>query len=564
MNPHLDELHQRLDQKFGAQAVSLKTSDWIKKFTTLKERPFSFARYPFQVDIANDFHKNMVVTKCSQVGLTEIQIRKWFSFLARNTGVSSIYTMPSEKMYKQVSSSRMRPIIDNDAVFNPPGSSSWSRKMELYQIGQSFGYVTGNTEGEATSIPADYLIHDELDLSDQTMISLFQSRLQNSDWQLTQSFSTPTYIGYGADAGYKISDQMHYMCKCDSCNHWNIPDFTPNFVRIDGLSSDINDLTEIDQEMIDTRLDLYSPDTYVMCEKCTRPLDLISPDREWVAAHPGRLVRGYEVGPFATNRRPIHQIVEALIKMRQENMRGWYNTILGKAFNDSNARLTEEDIRAIMEGNSFGHDKRLPVIVGIDVGLMCHLTISTPTVPKITFEWRQIPADNLLEEVQKINDEYNIIAGGIDRYPYTPLSNSIRDATNGVIMPIEYKGKNPLNLKTDEFDNPDYLQANRTTAIDKVATSVRNRTHRFMNYGSHEATIITHMGDMIRVEREEDDAVWNKLTGEDHFFHSLVFGSIGARHHEVENMSGSGVGAMFGLSTANMASTSSKLGHKKK
>ncbi|WP_204307082.1 hypothetical protein, partial [Klebsiella aerogenes] len=70
-----------------------------------------------------------------------------------------------------------------------------------------FGYITGTTEGEATSISADILMEDEVDLADQSMRSLFQSRLQGSLWKITQRFSTPTYLGYGIDAAYQASDK---------------------------------------------------------------------------------------------------------------------------------------------------------------------------------------------------------------------------------------------------------------------------------------------------------------------------------------------------------------------
>src|SRR3546814_17176768 len=95
-------------------------------------------------------------------------------------------------MFKKIYSSRMKPILETDSIFNPPGEKP-VRSSSLIQIRDSFGYIVGNTEGEATSIDADFLIHDELDLSDETMIALFQSRMQNSDMKSTQSFSTPSF-----------------------------------------------------------------------------------------------------------------------------------------------------------------------------------------------------------------------------------------------------------------------------------------------------------------------------------------------------------------------------------
>src|SRR3546814_1042079 len=69
-------------------------------------------------------------------------------------------------MFKKIYSSRMKPILETDSIFNPPGEKP-VRSSSLIQIRDSFGYIVGNTEGEATSIDADFLIHDELDLSDE-------------------------------------------------------------------------------------------------------------------------------------------------------------------------------------------------------------------------------------------------------------------------------------------------------------------------------------------------------------------------------------------------------------
>src|SRR3546814_7837293 len=90
-------------------------------------------------------------------------------------------------MFKKIYSSRMKPILETDSIFNPSGEKP-VRSSSLIQIRDSFGYIVGNTEGEATSIDADFLLHDELDLSDETMITLFQSRMQNSELKTPQSF----------------------------------------------------------------------------------------------------------------------------------------------------------------------------------------------------------------------------------------------------------------------------------------------------------------------------------------------------------------------------------------
>src|SRR5690606_26000012 len=150
-------------------------------------RKFSFKGYEFQVAIADDMHQDLSVKKCSQVGLTEIQIRKFLAILARNTGSAGIFSMPNGNMLKRTYNARLKPVLEGSAIFHPPGETP-VRRYDQVQIRDSFGYLTGCTDGDATSTSADFLMHDEVDLSPMDVLDLYQSRLQNSDMKITQKF----------------------------------------------------------------------------------------------------------------------------------------------------------------------------------------------------------------------------------------------------------------------------------------------------------------------------------------------------------------------------------------
>jgi len=128
---------------------------WITENTTLNRRPFSYERYPFQEAIADDEHPKLSCEKCSQIGLTEIQIRKFFAMLRRTSGINGIFTLPNDTMFKRIYNGRMKPILEADPIFNPPMAIKPIRNMDMTQIFDSFGYQTGCKEGDATSISAD-------------------------------------------------------------------------------------------------------------------------------------------------------------------------------------------------------------------------------------------------------------------------------------------------------------------------------------------------------------------------------------------------------------------------
>ena len=524
-NGYLKDFRSQVRNRFSEDSVSMSMSDWICANTKLRKKPFSFTGYEFQRAIIDDMHPNLCVIKCSQIGLTEVQLRKFAAFLARNTAVSAIFSLPDDIMFKRVSQTRFAPMVNSEKVFNLGGDKP-VRSMSLYQINQSFGYLTGMKESDATSINSDALFQDEVDLSDQEMLALYQSRLQGSDYRITQGFSTPTFEGFGIDASFKASDQHEYLCRCERCNHHNLPAFTPEFIHIPGLSGDLNDLSEIDAEIAQS-LDLDA--AYVRCERCGSKLNLADPTlRSWVPRHPGRRGRGYRVSPFSTPRLGVDYIVDMLLKYKSKDaLRRWYNTVLGEPFNDSNARLSETDIQACMKGEGKITVDGPPVVVGIDVGITCHIIIMHlgQDVP-VAFEWRQVLADNLLNEVTTILETYNVVGGCMDRNPYTPLANDVRELSNGLIIPVEYAGAPnaaAVQLVKDELDNLSHIRANRTSMIDIVAGAVRKRKVTFVGYGRFEHLITQHMRDMVRIEKEDESATWQKLTGNDHFFHSLAY-----------------------------------------
>jgi hypothetical protein len=202
-NRYLDQLRLHMEERYSVDAETMSNSAWICANTTLRKRPFSFVGYEFQRAIADDMHPDFACEKCSQVGLTEVQIRKSLALLRRNSSLGLIFTLPNEDMYKRVAQTRLLPMVEEDRVFNPPADKKPTRSMSTIQIVDSFMYLLNCTEAAATGTPADILMHDELDISPQDKIGLFQSRLQRSRFKVTQRFSTPTFLDFGIDAHVK-------------------------------------------------------------------------------------------------------------------------------------------------------------------------------------------------------------------------------------------------------------------------------------------------------------------------------------------------------------------------
>jgi hypothetical protein len=536
----LEDFIKKADTRFSVDSSSMSYTDWVCENTTLRSKPYSVEGYEFQREILDDLHPNMDVTKCSQVGMTEAQIRKMLAFLHRNRATSGLMTFPDLKTFTKNSATRIKPIVENEAVFNGPSDKYSIRNQALFQINKSFLHVVQCTESDATSTPADILMNDEVDLSDQATLALFSSRLQNSVFKITQRFSTPSFPSYGIDLGFQSSDQKHYMVRCEACNHWQHPEFTRDFVCIPGLSDNFESFVEIDDKTVDS-LDLTA--SFVQCEKCERPLNLNDPSlRLYVAKFPSRKHhRGYQITPFATSRlSPTYILTQMLSYKKRSNLRGFYNTVLGIPYTDGNIRLEEVTIKACFTGQlsvpDVGSD--MPCCIGIDMGQTCHLVVGTGTSAETLrpFLFEAVPVDRLAQRVTDLTKRYRIVAGCIDRLPYTPDAEKIRDLTKGIIVPAQYVVTKEIALVHNEFDELTHIQLNRTKAIDEVVRVIKNRTLMMSGYGPYETVIIEHLRDMVRDEKPEEPAVWTKLTGQDHFFHALALMVAAPKAKELQRL----------------------------
>lgn len=533
-----NEFLERLKKRIISSRTNETVAEWVCNNTTFGNgKHFSLYRHRFQEDILNDLHPNLTVKKLSQMGVTEISLRKSLWFLTHNPGTSVLYTMPTTDMKKRLSQTRLKPLLDNDFPLKQGESSI--RNTDITQIGNSFLYVSANVEGDATSTPVDFIINDEYDLSNQEFLALVNSRIQHSNFKIKQTFSTPTFDQYAVSLEYSTSDCREYWCCCEHCNHWQIPMFNLENVFIPNLPDSVEDLrTDIDPTLA-VSLDLDN--AYVKCSKCGKRLNLgDDAKREWVAKYPERThSRGYWIRPFSSDLLSIKYLITTMADfMRKDQPRRFANTVLGEEYADKNSRLEIKDIMECMVDARVPEiDKSKPAFVGIDVGIQCFLTISTNDADVVLFE--NIPFDNLLNRLKELNEKYNIVAGAIDRHPQIILSNMVRDWSENRIFPVIYSTGRDVDPHKDLSGNIDYYNINRTNALDTVKELINTHKMKFYGYGNLKSTITEHLRDMYR-----DDGVdgkeprWVKMTGNDHGFHSLGYSFVARKIWNVMNMGG--------------------------
>lgn len=512
---------EALADKIRDSKRASSNAEWICENTTLGGRPFSFKDHEFQIGIVNDTSQNVCIKKLSQVGLSEISIRKTLAFLGRWNGTRCMYSFPNVLLKNHNSKSRIGPIIRETF----PQRAGDVRSTDLYQINSSFLYMASCSEADATSNPVDMLVLDELDLADQEIVVLMNSRTQHSQWKIRETLSTPTFSDFGIDAEFKTSDQRQYVYKCEHCNNVFVPKYDLEHVVFPNMPTDVEDL--VFDVTPDVAAILDYDNAYVRCPKCGKAINPADATRrEWVATYPEKsaLKHGYQILPFSSGLLSLKYLVTTVAEGIAKNQaRRVINTTLGETYNGGDSRLSISEIeKCFVSPKRPEIPKDKPIFFGLDMGMGCHLTIvSADGGDVLLFE--VIPQEDVEERIADLLENYNVVNGMIDRAPFIPTAYKLRDISDGRVFPVVYSENNKRAVPYKEVTGDiAYYQVDRTLALDAVTEAVRSGKIKFYGYGNQHDVIVTHLMDMVRDDSNEK-VRYLKLKGNDHYYHSLGY-----------------------------------------
>ena len=234
--------------KAGAsQATALtEVSRWISENTSIRGRPYSYNDREYQKHILDSDTRESVIIKPSQIGISEVAIRKALGLCGMIRDFTVIYTLPTAKLAMTIMKTRANPVIRESRFLHSMITDADSVDVKGFSNG-SFLYMNGAASTNAPiSIPADALFHDEVDFSDALVMSQYQSRLTNSEYKIKMHLSTPTLPGHGIDAMFANTNRYFNFTKCDHCGHFFIPDYYEH-VRIPGYTGELPDIHKKNQ-----------------------------------------------------------------------------------------------------------------------------------------------------------------------------------------------------------------------------------------------------------------------------------------------------------------------------
>ncbi len=354
---------------------------YIEEKTFLAGDKFSFKDHEFQKDIISDISQEVNVQKCAQVGLSEVMARYALAICRVMPYFSTILTMPGANDSVKFFKTRINAVI-NDSPDLREALDKDIDNTEMKGFGGSILYGRG-TRGStaALSVPADMLIHDELDRSDPHTIQQYVSRVKHSKYKMIRRFGTPTINGLGIALAMTISKRKHHMCRCNHCGERFVPSYHDHVI-IPGWDKPKNEISAHNLGQIKWE------NAYLACPYCGKQPSLLPEHREWVVENPGDSYSavGYFVTPFsAPNVVPISRIV------KESTLFTWpefCNQTLGETSTNEAASLTVDDIKACKYSSGTLETTELHSM-GVDVGHVCYFTIGRRTEGRLLVVYRE-------------------------------------------------------------------------------------------------------------------------------------------------------------------------------
>lgn len=438
-----------------------------------------FDDHRFMIDIYADESKDIVCKKSAQVGFSVMAILKCL-WLLKYAKLNVIYVLPTQNLMKDFVVPKVNPLIYSNPAIK---DSMDSDRENLKSIGGRYLYFKGAaSEREAIAITGDVLVLDEYDrMPDFQIVNTYDSRLQASKNPRRWRFSNPSQIGFGVDALYNDSDQMHWMITCGSCGHRSFIDF------------------ESDQEFQSHYVN--QQDVYYACGKCHKPLeDTDRRNGEWLAKYPSNPRRGYWINqmmaPWVTAKRIMEQKEESSVDF-------FYNFVLGKAYTPSDMVV---DRLAILRANSPSNIPKTHVAIGVDQDAggqyFVAMTVQGVFAHGYVDSW---------DKIEHLKLMYNAIVV-CDPNPYSATPKQMANKYNDWYL-CYFKILDSLSA-VQWKEKEQVVYADRTRAIDIVANEIVAARLLFRERPSELEDIITHWTNIYRTTEEKEDgrvrSVWMK------------------------------------------------------
>jgi hypothetical protein len=398
---------------------------------------FSLEDCRYLEDIMRSGAEEKAIMKGAQARITTIFMLDAIHGLIHNLypqGV--IYYFPTEKAVEGFSKTRFGPLVADNPIIRQHLQNTNS--VSIKKVGKTFLSLLGakatqslqGSKKDGTSVrstPADYVIRDERDLFDESMVRMTKDRLQNSKIGKEVDLGTPTIPDFGISRAFNNSDQRHWLVPCGACNEYTciVLEF-PNSIKF------------------------RDNEPYFACIKCGG--EIHTRDGSWVAKHPDRRVAGWLVSHFITPNVKLHKIMDRWENDQREGKIGeFYNGVLGLPYIPAEDRLRHSDVYACCGGDVMRTDISISqTAMGADIGKHYHAVVIGEKVDKKRGKIIYMARVKGFKALHDLAKKYNVKSAVIDRRPYEEEFENFQKSEPYRVYGAEYKDRQKTSTKTDE------------------------------------------------------------------------------------------------------------------
>ena len=482
---------------------------WVvsNNFVTENQQPLEFKDRRYLIQPMSDFHPHQVYKKSAQVGESVEKIIKSF-WVNKELKLNVGYVLPSKNIVKDFVTPKVDPLINSNPALSALVSSD---TITLKQIANRFTYFRGAySEREAIAISLDVLVLDEKDrMPNQTVVNTYKSRLQASKYGWIWELSNPSVEGYGVDATYRDSDQMHWFVKCSHCGYETFLDWERSEL-VTKSGTRYSHYVHQDKE-------IYA------CGKCGK--EIYDDDRRngrWVAKYPKRTednkgIRGYWISQMMCAWVSAAHLVKTYHESTSEF---FHNYVLGKAYTATDVKMNRDVIVQAMSPQKMLETN---VAMGVDNGTTKHYVIGTPYG---IFKYGKTDS---WDEIEYLIKRYNAYAV-LDPMPYQVTPKKLVQQFPGKVFICYYqKDRKGLGIvRWGEGKDRGVVFADRTKIFDMLVGEIQDKKLLFGMTLSELEPYISHWTPMYRVVEENNLGVpmgkWLTIEGKpNHWAHSTVY-----------------------------------------
>jgi hypothetical protein len=506
-----DNLFQSIDLVFGDRAEVPPFHEWVKNIT-LDGKPFTYQRHEYLIEPYKDNHPDQTEMKAAQMGLTSKAILK-VAYGARYEGYRGIlYLFPSKSDVTDFSKGRIDPLIQE----NPDTIGGWIRDTDaanIKRIWNAFLYLRGmKSRVSLKSVPADFLIFDELDEAPQNAIDMAIERLAHSEFKEVWKLSNPTLPDYGIDKAFQETDQRYWLLKCQKCGEHTC---------LECLEDTFPDcLVEFRGRVIR------------LCQHC-RDKELHPSIGQWVAKKPSitaKRGRHYSqlFSQFVDPAEILHQY------RTTTNQQDFFNLKIGIAYVEAQNRLSIQDVLDLCGSDGIASEDPGPCFMGVDQGADLHVVIGKKARQKagkiihlgIYKDW---------EELDRLMKNFRVTRCVVDALPETRNARAFAERHKGKVFLNYYseyqKGKSAWNEKNLT------VTCNRTESLDAYHNEIMN-SQIILPKECEIVKVFAHHLHNTAKKLEEDEETGSKRyvyvkLGPDHFRHAFNYEAMARQNSPV-------------------------------